>query len=172
MRAIAVVTIIVVLLLSVFAASAQQNKVNFSGTWLLNADKSDMAGSYGGRRGRMATPRLVIEQKDNKLIVERFRKNRSGEEVATKLTFTLDGKKCLNDLKFGVQESVAKWSDDGKTLIIKSTMTMSRRNREFTMESTEKWSLKKGALIITRTRFTPRGERTSKAVYDKLQKKK
>ena len=86
--------------------------------------------------------------------------------------YTLDGKKSKNDLNFGTQESVAKWSKDGKMLVIESTMDISRGDRDITIESTEKWSLDKDTLTIERTRSTPRGDRTSKAVYDKVKKEK
>jgi len=172
MRSIALF-IAVILLIGAFVVSAQESKVDFSGEWIINADKSDLGSDRGGRRGRgMAAFKMVVEQKDNKLVVETFRKNRDDEEVSTKLTYTLDGKKCKNDLNFGSQESVLKWSKDGKTLIIESTRTMSRGDREFTMESTEKWSLDKDTLTIESTRSTPRGERTSKVVYDKKKKEK
>lgn len=171
MRAIALFTVVVLLVGSV-VVSAQEKKVDFSGTWVLNADKSDLGGGRGGRRGGMAVSKMLVEQKDEKLIVENFRQNRDGEDVSTKLTYTLDGKKCKNELNFGTQESVVKWTKDGKTLTIESTMSMSRGDREFTMESTEKWSLDKDILTIETTRSTPRGERKSKAIYNKSEKKK
>lgn len=180
MRVIALFTV-AFLLISALVVGAQESKPNFSGEWALNAEKSDMggdrsgqrSGERGGRRGGgMLASKMIIEQQDNKLIVETFRKNRDGEDVSTKLTYTLDGKKSKNDLNFGTQESVAKWAKDDKTLVIESTMNMSRGDRDFTMESTEKWSLDKGTLTIERTRSTPRGERTSKAVYDKVEKEK
>ena len=150
---------------------AGDGKVNFSGEWTLNKDKSDLGDSGGRRRGRAAT-KLIIEQEDNKLVVEFFRQNRDGEEVSRKLTFTLDGKKNKNDMNFGDQVSTAEWSDDGKTLTIESKMTMSRGDREFTIESTANWSLVDDTLTIDSARTTPRGERKSKAVYNKTDKKK
>jgi len=116
----------------------------------------------------MLASKMIVEQQDNKLVVETFRKNREGEDVSMKLTYNLNGKKSNNDLFFGSQESVASWSKDGKMLIIESTMNMSRGDRDFTMESTEKWSLENDTLTIETTRFTPMGERTSKAVFEKL----
>ena len=48
-------------------------------------------------------------------------------------------------------------------------MNMSRGDREFTMESKAVWSLDEDALTIVTTRSTPMGERTSTAVYDKVE---
>jgi len=116
----------------------------------------------------MGASKMIVAQQGSKLDVETFRKNRDGEDVSTKLTYNLNGKTSKNDLNFGTQESIAKWSKDGKTLIIESIMNMSRGDKDFTMESTEKWSLDKDVLTIETTRFTPMGERTSKAVFEKL----
>jgi len=171
MRLIALFTV-AVLLLGAIVVSAQETKPNFSGDWVLNADKSTQPEGPGGRRGGMMASKMTIEQKDNQLIIESVRKNRDGEDVSTKATYTLDGKKCKNDTNFGTRESTANWSKDGKMLTIESTMNMSRGDREFTMESTEKWSLDKNVLTIETTSSSPRGERTSKAVYHKVEKKK
>ncbi len=170
MRLIALFTV-VVLLMGAIVVSAQDAKPNFSGEWVLNADKSTQPEGQGSRRGGMMASKMTIEQKDNQMIVESIRKNRDGEDVSTKATYTLDDKKCKNDTNFGTRESTANWSKDGKMLTIESTMTMSRGDREFTMKSTEKWSLDKNVLTIETTLSSPRGERTSKAVYDKVEKK-
>jgi hypothetical protein len=169
MRVFALFTIVVLLLISTILF-ASDGKVNFSGEWTLNKDKSDL-GDSGRRRGRAAT-KLIIEQEDNKLVVESFRQNRDGEEVSTKLTYTLDGKKNKNEMRFGDQVSTTKWSEDSKSLTIESTMTMSRGDRDITIESINNWSLDGELLTIGSTRTTPRGERKSNAVYSKANKKK
>lgn len=160
-----------VLLLIASVLSAQESTVNFAGEWVLNEDKSDLGGSPSGRRSMIAS-KMVVEQKDDKFVVEAFRTNRDGEEVSNVSTYTLDGKECTNTNNFMTSVSVAKWSEDGETLTISSTITMSRGDREFNMEATEIWSLDKATLTIDATRSTPRGERKSKAVYDKSEKEK
>jgi hypothetical protein len=171
MKFIALFTVLV-LLMGAVVVSAGDSKPNFSGEWILNAEKSNQGTEQGGRRGSMMASKMTIEQKDNQLIVDSVRKNRDGEDVSTKATYTLDGKKCKNDTNFGTRESTANWSKDGKMLTIESTMNVSRGDREFTMKSTEKWSLDKNVLTVETTSSSPRGERTSKAVYDKVEKKK
>ena len=174
MRFVALFTI-VVLLLSACLVSAQEGKVNFAGEWALNADKSEFGGGGGrggrggGRRGMGAT-KMVVEQEDNKLVVEDFHQNRDGDEVSTVSTYTLDGKESKNETNFGESVSVAKWSKDGKTITIESTRNISRGDREMTIETTAIWSLDKDTLTVETTRSTPRGEMTSKAVYDKVKK--
>lgn len=175
---------IIILLISGCGKPVQKGAVDFSGEWTFNTEQSDMGGERGmdrggersgereGRRGGMGMgpSKMVVERSDNTLSVETFRTNRDGEEFSMKVTYSLDGKKSKNKLNFGTQVSEAKWSDDGKTLTIESTMTMSRGEQDFTMESTEKWSLENGVLTIEAIRYTPMGERKSKAVYDKAEK--
>ncbi|MCI0494211.1 hypothetical protein L0Z72_04320 [candidate division KSB1 bacterium] len=178
MRFVMVFTL-VLLLISGCGETVQKGAINFSGEWTLNAEKSDMGAPRGGdrpgdREGRrggmgMGAAKMTVEQKDNELLVETLRQNRDGEEFSIKSTYTLDGKKSKNDSNFGTRVSTAKWSKDGKTLTIESTMTMFRDDQEFTMESTEKWSLDENMLIIETTRSTPMGERTSKAMYDRVE---
>ena len=114
---------------------------------------------------------MIVTQKDNKLTVETFRVNRDGDEVSTVAAYTLDGEKSKNDTEYSTRVSTAKWEKDGTVLVISSTMTMSRGDREFTSETIEKWSLDKERLTVESTRKSQRGDRTSKLVYDKAEKK-
>jgi len=160
---------VAVLLLGVCMLLAQEGKVDFSGEWTLNADKSEMGGGGGrggGRRGG-AGSKMVVEHKDNNLVVVSYRTNRDGEEISTETTYTLDGKKVESETNSGTQVAEAKWSKDGKSVTIFSERTMSRGGNEFTMESTAVWSLDGDNLIVETSRTTPRGDMESKAVYDK-----
>jgi hypothetical protein len=162
---------IVVLLFGVIAVDAQDGKTNFSGKWTLNADKSDQGGG-GGRGGRgggrgMGASKMVIEHDGDKLIVETFRKNRDGDEISTKVTYSLDGKKVKSENDRGSSVSVAKWGKDGKTVTIISERTMGRGGQNFTMETSQIWSMKSNILIIDSVMSSQRGDRESKAVYDK-----
>jgi hypothetical protein len=168
MRSIALLTILG-LLVGICAVSAQDTKVNFSGEWILNADKSEQGGGGGGGRG-MGSSKLIVKQEDTKLAVESFRQNRDGEEVSTVSNYTLDGKECENEARFGKQISVVNWSKDGKTLVIESESTMSRNGEEMTFNSKEEWTLDKDTLTIHRTMSSSRGDRESKTVYDRAKK--
>ncbi|NOY58535.1 MAG: hypothetical protein GXO75_06335 [Calditrichaeota bacterium] len=65
---------LLVLLAFVMVAFAGDAKVNFSGEWNLNKDKSDQPA--GRRRGAMAASKITVTQKDNNLIVERIYRSR------------------------------------------------------------------------------------------------
>jgi len=163
---------IVALVSGACIVGAQEGKVNFSGEWTLNADESEMGGGGGGRGGRGgrrggAASKMVVEHKDDELVVVSYRTNRDGEEITTETTYTLDGKQVESETNYGTEVAEAKWSKDGKTITIFSERTISRGDMEFTIESTAVWSLEDGALVIDTERTTSRGDWTSKAVYDK-----
>ncbi len=160
----------VVLLMSAFIVQAQDSKIEFSGEWVLNKENSDLPEGRGGRRGGMVATKRTVLQEENLLTVQSFRQNRDGEEVSTELKYTLDGKERENTSNRGTQVSTAEWSSEGDLLTISSTMTMSRGDREFTIESTADWSFDEGVLTIETIRSTPMGEMQSRAVYDKGEK--
>ncbi len=171
-----------VFMLSVCVVSAQ-DKADFSGKWVLNADESDMGGPpggappgggeggppAGGRGGMMGASSLIISQEENELTVETVRLGFDGSEMSMVSTYTLDGKSGTNTSDFGSTTYVANWSDDGQMLTIESSMTMSRGDQSFTMDTTEAYSLADGKLVVETTRSTPMGDMTSKAVYDKAE---
>lgn len=148
----------------VFAGDAQ---VNFSGEWNLNKDKSDQPS--GRRRGRTSAFKMTVTQKDNNLTVERIYKRRNGQKRTITEKFTLDGKKCTNEIMNRKRTSTVEWAKDGKSLIINSTMNFERQGQNFEITSSEKWSLANGgkSLLIESTIHAPRGDRSRKTFYDK-----
>lgn len=164
--------IIFVLLVGVGFAFTQDGKINFAGEWIFNKDKSELSGGPGGRRGGRAATKLVVQQEENKLVVESFRTNRDGEEMSTIAIYTLDGEECENEMFNNISLSIAEWSEDGKSLEIFTEMNFSRNDREFTMETETTWSLKDGELILKSIRSTPRGDMESMMVYKKEDVKK
>ena len=149
------------------ALNAAKKSADFSGTLVLNTEKSELGDQSSGRRGGMPAAKLVVTQKDNNLTVESFRKDQDGNEVSMSSTYTLDGIECKNGDENRKSVSTAVWSADGMLLTITSDITMSRNGQDFTMKMVEKWSLGDGMLTVDGTRTTQRGERTTKAVYNK-----
>ena len=140
------------------AASAFAQKTDFSGTWTLDADASQMGGGGGGggRGGMMAGP-ITVKQTGDTLTVERTVMD---NKVTT--TYKLDGTESTNQMMGrGGQtmeaKSVAKW--DGSKLVI----TTKREMGGNTVETTETWSLANGVLTIDSTG----GRGPSKRVYKK-----
>lgn len=170
--------IILAFLAMPFTLDAQAGKANFSGTWSLNVDKSDMGPARQGQgQGQGQPPQgqgqrpggfgggrdFVAKQDANALTVERS----FGEQtMATK--YTLDGKETVNSTGRGESKSVATWSADGKTLKIVTTRSFERDGQTTEMKTTEEWTLTSpSVLTIKTTRASQQGDRVTTAVYDK-----
>jgi len=147
--------------------NAQAGKTNFSGNWTMNADKSTMPdGGQGGPR--MAGGNLVVTQAANALTVERTRTGRDGQPMTTTLKYTLDGKECVNSSPRGESKSTAKWSADGKSLTIATTMNMNFNGEAREFKSSEVWTLTDAkTLSVTTTRTGQNGDVKMTIVYDK-----
>jgi len=169
------ISLTVILLFIVPAmANAQGGKTDFSGTWAMNAEKSNLGapggggpggpGGGGGGGGRGGGGNFVATQDASTLSVERTR-NRNGEETKTTTKYTLDGKETVNTTGMGESKSTAKWSADGKTL----TIVTSRSFNGNDMTTTEVWTLTDAkTLTIASTRPGMDGaEMKTTMVYDK-----
>ncbi|TFH47093.1 MAG: hypothetical protein E4G92_05625 [Bacteroidia bacterium] len=153
--------------------NAQVSKVNFSGSWVLNAEKSNSgqaAGQGQGQGQRMGGlgGNFTAKQESNLLSVESTREGRDGTSRTTVNKYTLDGKESINSTGRGDSKSVATWSADGKKLTIKTSRTIDMNGESRTVSSTEEWSLTDAkTLSVITTMATPNGERKATAVYNK-----
>ncbi|MFC1726533.1 hypothetical protein ACFL4T_13000 [candidate division KSB1 bacterium] len=131
---------LVIFLLFTFATNIFAQKVNFSGTWKYNADKSEIPDGI-----RIPVPEsITFTQKDNILTTAT-----GTEEKLLENKYTLDGKKVINKSSKGTElTSFCKW--DGDTLIIETTRPSSYG--EF--KTTEKFSLSKDGKTITKVMTT------------------
>jgi len=146
-----------------YVAVAQTGKVNFTGTWILNASKSVL-----GDNPRMGGGDFTAKQEGNLLTVDRTFTNRDGESMTSNMKYTLDGKECVNTSQRGDSKSVASWSADGKTLTISSVRTFNMNGESRTMKSVDVWTLTDPKTItIKSTSSTPNGDRNMTTVYDK-----
>lgn len=146
--------------------NAQSGKTNFSGNWVMNAEKSTMP--QGGGPRMMGGGDITVAQEANLLTVDRTRTNQNGESVKTTMKYTLDGKESVNTSQRGDSKSVAKWSSDGKELTIVTNRTFEMNGESRTMTTTEVWKLDSAnQLSLTSTFSTPNGDMTSTFVYDK-----
>lgn len=172
--------IILAFLAMPLSLNGQTGKVNFSGTWILNADKSEMGGGPGGpggppqgqppQGGRMGGfgGDFTAKQEANLLTVERTMSRPDGESFTTTSKYTLDGKESVNSTGRGESKSTATWSADGKILKIATSRTFDMGGESRTMNSTEEWALTDAKTLSIKTMMsTPGGDRTTKMVYDK-----
>lgn len=137
-------------------ANAQAGKVNFTGSWVFNAEKSSVPQGGGPR---MAGD-ITVTQEANLMT-----RTRTGQDGTTRVSkYTLDGKECVNTTARGDSKSTANWSADGKTLKIVTKFNFNGTERT----STEVWSLTDPkTLSIASTRQTPDGEVKATMIYNK-----
>ena len=160
--------------------NGQAGKADFTGTWALNAEKSDMGGGPGGppqgqppqgqgqRMGGFGGGNFTATQEANLLTVTRTRTNQNGESVTTTSKYTLDGKESINTTGRGESKSTATWAADGNTLKIATSRTFDMGGESRTMNSTEEWTLTDAKTLTIKSMMnTPNGERTTAMVYDK-----
>ncbi len=148
---------------------AQTGKANFSGEWILNAEKSTQPqGGQGGGAMRMGGGNFVATQDADLLTVVRTRTGQDGQSSTTTMKYTLDGKESVNASPRGDSKSVAKWAADGKSLTIETTRTFEMNGESRTMKTSEVWMLSDPkTLAVTTTREGQNGEVKTNMVYDK-----
>lgn len=148
-----------------FSFTSNAQKPNFAGDWKLNESKSEL-GEMGGR----AALTFKVDQKENEITITRTTPGfGGGDPMTTSMTLSYDGKVTESE-GFGgsKRKSTAKWSDDGKSLVVNSIMNFERDGQSMEIKGTETWSLtSEGLLSVVNFSSSPRGEFTTKAVYNK-----
>ena len=173
--------VVAIALAALVAAPAQAQTPDFSGTWRLDRDASDMpdrgAGPRGGRGGgpgrgarRGGGPgafggpagTLVITQSADLLTIEQ-QTPRGGRAVS----YRLDGGESTSAGPRGDLVTSSGW--DGPTLLTVGTMHMSTPRGEFSMDIIEQRSLSADGrtLTVQSVRMLPFGEVASTLVYRK-----
>ncbi|RLD92035.1 MAG: hypothetical protein DRJ29_12825 [Bacteroidetes bacterium] len=151
-------------LLAIPSNSFAGDKVDFTGEWVLNEDKSDL-----GEGRAFAAFKIAVKQEGNTITIERTRTGRDGEERTNSETLTLDGKENIDEGERGSSTSVLSWSEDGNSLTIKSKREFNRQGETFEMNSTQVWTLAEDGKVlkIQSDISSSRGERSASLVYDK-----
>jgi hypothetical protein len=140
-----------------YAFSAEPD---FTGTWVLDTEKSTMgSGRSGAGKLPMQKVTVVIKQTGTTLSIERKTADRTETAV-----FKLDGTETVNKLPSGNDiKSTSDWV--GSTLVTKSTMVLEGT----TVQATDVRSLSPDGKVMTIqvTSQTPNGEAKSTVVYNK-----
>ena len=164
------------LAMAALAAPAAAQGTDFSGTWRLDADASELpdfggggrgfggrgAGRQGGGGGGFAggARTLVIVQTPAMMIVEQ--QTARGSRAAT---YRLDGEESTNSGPRGEQTARSRW--DGAALVTEGTQSVSTPRGDFSLEFTE-WrtlSADGGTMTVESVRSTPRGDIETTLVY-------
>jgi hypothetical protein len=140
------------------AMAVAQSKTNFSGTWNVDAAKSDPPPRGGGGAG--ATARLVITQTalDMTVVVTTGRGD-------AKTTYKLDGSEMKESAAMGESRAKASW--DGPRLVVSRVQNVSTPQGAFEITSKETYSLSGGILTVVTTRNSPMGNTSRTTVFTK-----
>lgn len=140
------------------------DRANFSGEWKLNEGKSEL-----GDFGRFAARTIKIDQLPDAITVSRTAPSFNGDDVTTTETLSFDGKESETTVFGGAKKkSAAKWSDDSQSLSITYSIAFERNGQTSEFKGTETWTLtKEGSFSLVTVSSSPRGESTTKAIYEK-----
>ena len=157
-------------LLGAPAATVSAQDTDFSGTWNLDRNSSELPqGRGGGRggggrggRGRLMAETLVITQTAASVTVEQ-----QSDGQSRSIEYALDGSETTVQQGNGTLTVSASW--DGATLVTEGTQSIETGRGNFTLDLTERRTLSSDGrtLTIETTRGTPRGSQTFRLVYQK-----
>jgi hypothetical protein len=135
-----------------------QAKADFSGTWKLNAGKSDF--------GPMPPPDSITEKiahQDPSLKLNVATTGGMQGDMTYDVTYTTDGKECVNHVADNEFKSTLKWDGDELTIDTKGSFS----GTDFT--SKDRWSLSADGKTLTIARHisSAMGEADMKTVFEK-----
>jgi hypothetical protein len=150
--------ILYLFVLLLFAPAGFGQKVNFSGNWKINREKSQL-----GEEFSMAPNYIIVERGKNSLSVERH-SSWQGEEFSFTDKFTLDGKECENPgWMDSIKKSTAVWAE--KKLLKITTKIPMQDGGEMTI--VDEYTLVDGNLNIKTFASSSYGEMTEVYVFEK-----
>lgn len=156
MKKLSIVFVMAVMASSLMAA-------DFSGTWVLNSDKSELG---EGGRGRMAASKMVVTQTDKDIKIESTSQGRNGEERVRTQELTLDGTEQKTSNERGETVSSAKLENE--KLLVTTMRKMERNGQTFEFTTNQTWELKSEMeLVVAAKTSSSRGDREMKLVYEK-----
>ena len=160
MKTIVSATLAIAILVVAGAAGAQDAKPNFSGTWSMDAAKSDF--------GPMPPPEsivVVIDHKEPSIRMTTTQKSAMGD-LSNDRALTTDGKENVNKIRTPVGDaelkSTSKW--DGRKLITSASMVVQGMPAQFD----DVWELSADGKVLTITRdIKTESPFSTKTVYNK-----
>jgi len=138
--------IIHVLLFIIFTSiiNAQNpSEKNFTGEWILSEE------NQSDQPGFMRTRVLSINHDGNNFVIKRTITRRNGEEFTEEEKLTLDGKECVNKLRFSEVRSTAEKIENGNKIKVVSKIKFERDGNTFETTRTEIFSLSNDGKTLT-----------------------
>ena len=170
MKRILFVSFLGVFVLGIGAAMAAAE--NFSGTWALDASKSQ------GLNPQAPTDvTWTVAQTDKEITIERPGMGGrggggggGGAPAAQKSVFKLDGSETTEESQRGKITRKAKWTNNGKTLELNQVRNVNFQGNDMTLTTVEHWDLADGGKTLkvhSKTEGSPQGARELTYVFTK-----
>ena len=151
--------IVLVIALVLLSSSGFSQKVNFSGTWNLNTEKSELGDEFS------LAPNSIILDHSKKVIDVEKNGEFQGQSYTTNDHFTLDGVECENPGWMGaLKTSTATWDKKTKVLKISSTIPMEDGSEVVIIEE---YVMNGDNLVIETSAASDYGEMVERFVFDK-----
>lgn len=147
------------------ASAVHAQKAGFSGDWKLNEAKSTL-----GQYTRMTPRTLKVNSQKDSLVIQRSSTGQDGTEMNYIDKLTFDGKEAETTMSANAKKkSTAKWSDDGQSLTVSSTIFFDRDGQTFEVKVEEVWKLSEGGKVLTvaSTSTSQMGTNTTSLLFDK-----
>ncbi len=155
-------TLVVALLAFVLATApaAEAQDVDFSGTWTLDLDASELPERLGRALFERGGATVVVTQSDTEL-----RMRQEGGDGSRTVAYALDGRKSTNEPPRGTTITTSRW--DGSVLVTEGDQELSTPAGNFTITLVERRTLSDEGqtMTIQTTRSTPRGDIEATLVF-------
>jgi len=133
------------ILLLISGLTAGENEVSFSGEWTFSEEKSKL-----DEMGKRFLPTaLQIEQKGNDLSIKKTFTREYEDDWVTTQDITLDGKECQSEFWNSPRVTTANWTEDKKSLKIKTKIKFERDGNTSELMINEVWTLKDNNTILS-----------------------
>jgi hypothetical protein len=150
--------LVFIIALAFMSATAFGQKVNFSGDWNLNEDKSELGYEFS------LAPKAITLVHTKKTFDQTTTSEWDGQAYESKAHFTLDGEICENPgFEGSVTKSTAVFNKKAKTM--KIVTDGEAQGMGYTL--TQVYSMKDGNLIIESEAAADMGEMVETFVFDK-----
>ena len=152
--------------LFIVAVTSKPGFVDFSGTWNLNEGKSEM-----GQYANIVPKKIIVNQKGDSITILKTSVGFNGEDMQQEETLSFDGKEKKSTVPPGssIRKALAKWSDDGKSLIISWNLLFDFNGQTTEIKGTETWTA--GAdgksLTVENSSSSSFGDNKFKGYYEK-----
>jgi hypothetical protein len=151
--------VVYLIALAMITSAAIGQKVNFSGTWNINREKSEL-----GEQFSFAPNSVVVEQTKKELSIQR-NSTWQGQDFSYTDKFTLDGEECENvGFMDTMKKSTAVWNDDKKSIKITTKFEMQDGTD---MTITDNLSMDGDNLVWETSASSSYGDMTEVFVFDK-----